>query len=294
MSQTVILHSSKSVIPRIGYGAGTKWYTGNNSAPIDKGLVQSIHEALALGYRHLDAAEMYGTDTSIAEALRTQSIPRNEIFITSKVYRSIPNIEQACLDSLSRLGLEYLDLWLIHAPFFDRNKISLADAWKQMEKLVDDGKVKAIGVSNFQKKHLEELLALNPRIKPAVNQIEFHPYVYEATREIIEFCKSNQIAIESYSPLGSIAYKPGGPVDEVVENLAKKYNRSSAQILLKWNLIKGDIAVTTSSKRERLEDFLKALDENFQLTEDEMKSIDEAGAKLHFRKYWTTEIDGKK
>ena len=170
MSQTVTLQASKTVIPRIGYGAGTKWYTGDNAAPIDKQLVQSIHEALNLGYRHLDAAEMYGTDTSIGEALRTQSIPRKDIFITSKVYRSIPNIEQACLDSLWRLGLDYLDLWLIHAPFFDRNKISLADAWKQMEKLVDDGKVKAIGVSNFQKQHLEELLAVNPKIKPAVNQ----------------------------------------------------------------------------------------------------------------------------
>ena len=173
MAQTVSLHSSKTVIPRLGYGTGTKWFTGDNSTPVDQSLVKSIHEALALGYRHLDAAEMYGTDASIAEAVRTQSIPRKDIFITSKVYRSISNIEQACLDSLSRLGLEYLDLWLIHAPFFDRNTTSLADAWKQMEKLVDDGKVKAIGVSNFQKKHLEELLALNPRIKPAVNQSKF-------------------------------------------------------------------------------------------------------------------------
>lgn len=177
MSQTVTLQASKTVIPRIGYGAGTKWYKGNNSAPVDQDLVKSIHEALALGYRHLDAAEMYGTDKSIGEALRTQSIPRDQIFITSKVYSSIPNIEQACHDSLARLGIAYLDLWLIHAPFFDRNKISMADAWKQMEKLVDDGKVKAIGVSNFQKKHLEELLALNPRIKPAVNQSKFEPLV---------------------------------------------------------------------------------------------------------------------
>jgi diketogulonate reductase-like aldo/keto reductase len=175
MSQMVTLSSATS-IPRVGYGTGTKWYTGDNASPINQELVRSIHEALAAGYRHLDAAEMYGTDTSIAEALRTQSLDRKDIFITSKVYKNIANIEQACLDSLTRLGLEYLDLWLIHAPYFDRNKISLAEAWQQMERLVETGKVKAIGVSNFQVEHLEELLALKPKIKPSVNQsrsIEF-------------------------------------------------------------------------------------------------------------------------
>jgi diketogulonate reductase-like aldo/keto reductase len=170
MSQSVTLSSSKTTIPRIGYGTGTKWYSGDNSKPIDKALVVSIHDALSIGYRHLDAAEMYGTETSVGEALRTQSIPRNELFITSKVYKTIENIEQCCLDVLSRLGVDYLDLWLIHAPFFDRNKITLEQAWKEMEKLVENGKVKAIGVSNFQKQHLEELFALKPKIKPAVNQ----------------------------------------------------------------------------------------------------------------------------
>jgi diketogulonate reductase-like aldo/keto reductase len=170
MSQTVTLKSSNTAIPVIGYGTGTKWFSGDNSKPIDKNLVQSIHEALSLGYRHLDAAEMYGTDTSVGEALRTQSIPRNQIWITSKVFKNIENIEQACSDILSRLDIDYLDLFLVHAPYFDRNKISLEQVWKEMEKLVENGKVKAIGVSNFQKEHLEELFALNPKIKPAVNQ----------------------------------------------------------------------------------------------------------------------------
>lgn len=260
MSQTVTLSASNTVIPRIGYGAGTKWYTGNNSAPVDKDLVRSIHEALSVGYRHLDAAEIYGTDTSIGEALRTQSLRREDIFITSKVYKNIEDIEKACLESLSRLGIEYLDLWLIHAPFFDRKKVSLEQAWQAMEKLVETGKVKAIGVSNFQKEHLEELLALKPKIKPAVNQsnwktklieclssyvdlVEFNPYVYAASRDLVEYCKANGIAIEAYTPLGPISYKPGGPVDEVLDRLAKKYNRSASQILLKWNLIKGLFAI---------------------------------------------------
>lgn len=170
MSQTITLSSSKTAIPVIGYGVGTRWYSGDNSKPIDKELVKSIQDALNAGYRHLDAAEMYGTDTSVGEALRTQSIPRNQLWITSKVYKNIENIQQACADVLTRLDIDYLDLFLIHAPFFDRNKISLDQAWKEMEKLVANGKVKAIGVSNFQKQHLEELLALNPKIKPAVNQ----------------------------------------------------------------------------------------------------------------------------
>ena len=142
--------------------------------------------------------------------------------------------------------------------------------------------------------------------------VELNPYLYKASRDLIEYCKSNGIAVEAYSPLASIVYKPGGPVDEIVEKLAKKYNRSPSQILLKWNLTKGllfvfssffflktihclgDIAVTTSSKRERLEDFLKVLDEDFQLNDEDINAIDEAGANLHFRKYWRTEIDGKK
>ena len=170
MFPTVMLNNSKTLIPRIGYGTGTKWFSGDNSKPIDKNLVQSIHDALSMGYRHIDAAEMYGTDVSVGEAIRTQSIPRTELFITSKVYKTINNIQQACLDALSRLGIDYIDLWLIHAPFFDRNKISLEQAWKQMEKLVEDGKAKAIGVSNFQKEHLEELFSLKPKIKPVINQ----------------------------------------------------------------------------------------------------------------------------
>lgn len=170
MSQTITLKSSNTAIPVIGYGVGTKWYSGDNSTPVDQDLVKSIQDALTLGYRHIDAAEMYGTDVSVAEALRTQSIPRNQLWITSKVLKNLSNVEKACADCLSRLGIDYLDLFLIHAPYFDRSKISLAQAWQDMEKLVDSGKVKAIGVSNFQKEHLEELYALNPRIKPAVNQ----------------------------------------------------------------------------------------------------------------------------
>ncbi|CAF3502324.1 unnamed protein product [Adineta steineri] len=267
MSQTVTLTTSKTVIPVIGYGTGTKWLSRDNPKSINKELVESIHEALSLGYRHLDAAELYGTETSTGEALRTQSIPRNEIFITSKVLENIENIEQACLDVLSRLGIDYLDLWLIHLPFFDRNKISLEQAWKQIEKLVENGKVKAIGV------------------------IEFNPYLYKASKDLIEYCKSKGIVIEAYSPLGSIVYKPGGPLDEVVEEIAKKYNRTPSQILLKWNLIKGDVVITTSSKRERLEDFLKVLDKNFELNNEDIKAIDDAGAKLHFRKFRAKEID---
>ncbi|CAF1461758.1 unnamed protein product [Adineta ricciae] len=294
MSQTVTLSSSKTTIPLIGYGTGTKWFSGDNSKPIDKDLVKSVHDALSVGYRHLDAAEMYGTETSVGEALRTQSIARNEIFITSKVFKNIENIEKACTDVLTRLGVDYLDLWLIHAPFFDRNKISLEKAWQEMEKLVESGKVKAIGVSNFQKRHLEELFALNPKIKPAVNQIELHPYVYKASRELLEYCKSKDVAIEAYSPLGPLTFKSDGPANEILEKLAQKYNRTPAQVLLKWNIIKGDIVITTSSKRDRLEDFLKTTDKNFQLSDEDVKAIDDAGAKLHFRKYWTKEIDSQK
>src|ERR1700722_2087645 len=134
-SSTVSLVPSNTSIPRIGYGTGTKWYSRDKSNPIDKNLVVAIQEALSIGYHHLDCAEAYGTDVSVCEALRNQSIPRNQLFITSKVYKNIGDVEQALDESLARLGVDYLDLYLIHGPFFDRNKISLEQAWKQMEKL---------------------------------------------------------------------------------------------------------------------------------------------------------------
>jgi diketogulonate reductase-like aldo/keto reductase len=170
MSTTVRLFSSNISIPRIAYGTGTKWNTGGISKAIDQSLVSAIREAFSIGYRHLDCAEKYFTEASVGEAICLEGIPRDQLFITSKVYNNIENVLKACDDVLARLGVDYLNLWLIHAPFFDRNKISLEEVWKQMETLVDNGKVKAIGVSNFQIKDLNELFALKPRIRPAVNQ----------------------------------------------------------------------------------------------------------------------------
>jgi len=170
MSTSIRLSSSNISIPRIGYGTGTRWNTGGISKLIDQSLVSAIREAFSIGYRHLDCAEKYFSEESVGEAIRLQGIPRDQLFITSKVYNNIENILKACDDVLARLGVNYLDLWLLHTPFFDRNKISLEEAWKQMENLVDNGKVKAIGVSNFQIEHLNELFALKPRIRPAVNQ----------------------------------------------------------------------------------------------------------------------------
>ncbi|UJR34557.1 hypothetical protein I4U23_027333 [Adineta vaga] len=292
MYSTITLTSSNLSIPRLGYGTGSKWRNGEMVKSIDESLVIAIRQALTLGYRHLDCAEIYSNEESVGEAIRLHGLSRDKLFITSKVYNNIENISKACDDTLNRLGIDYLDLWLIHSPFFDRNKTSLEKVWKDMENLVDNGKVKAIGVSNFQIEHLKELFDLKPKIRPVVNQIELHPYIYKESKDLLAYCKLNNIIIQTFAPLASLAHKPNGPVDRIVNDLAKKYDRLPAQILLKWNLSKGDITITTSNKREHLEDFLKVNDENFQLTDDDINEIDEAGSKLYYRRCWKQQIEG--
>ncbi|CAF1495234.1 unnamed protein product [Didymodactylos carnosus] len=286
-------------IPQIAYGTGTAWYRGSNDTPFDQKLVDSILEAMNLGYTHLDCAEMYGTEKDVGVAIKQYlnetGKDRSSIFVTTKVYRTLNDIERALHDSLERLQLDYVDLYLIHAPFSMKNGqagITLKEAWNKMEKFVDEKKVRNIGVSNFRVDDLKELFALTPKIKPCVNQIEYHPYVNAASKELLAYCRQNNILIESYSPLASIVHKKDGPIDAIVEALAVKYGKSHIHILLKWNMQKGHVIVTTSSKGDRLKSYLQAGDADWKLTDDEIKQIDDAGAKLHYRKFWTKEFDG--
>ncbi|KAK9823751.1 hypothetical protein WJX72_005155 [[Myrmecia] bisecta] len=271
-------------IPALAYGTGTYWYKRDKNAKLNRGLVDSIKLALTIGYRHIDTAEAYGTEEEVGVALKEfleeSDLQRNDIFVTTKVFETLPDVEKAINTSLRKLQLSYVDLYLIHAPFF-KEGTELPKVWRQLEGLVQDGRAKAIGVSNFRVSDLEQLLAV-AQIKPVANQVEFNPYLQQP--EATAFNRHNGLLIESYSPLTSLVSKPGGPVDAVVDELAAQYGKSPAEVLLRWNLQKGNVIVTTSSKPERLREFLTTSE--WRLTDAEVAQIDAAGQKLHFRKFW--------
>eukprot|EP00746_Dinoflagellata_sp_MGD_P075755 gnl/MRDRNA2_/MRDRNA2_30463_c0_seq1.p1 gnl/MRDRNA2_/MRDRNA2_30463_c0~~gnl/MRDRNA2_/MRDRNA2_30463_c0_seq1.p1 ORF type:complete len:311 (-),score=71.36 gnl/MRDRNA2_/MRDRNA2_30463_c0_seq1:10-942(-) len=280
-------------IPALGFGAGTAWFKA--AAPGQEkavALKESVFAALDAGFRYVDEAEVYQneaiTGTAIKEWMARSGVPRKELFITHKVISvDDPGIIATCQKSLERMGVDYFDLYLIHAPFKrdgSPHQRSLKDAWADMENLVDQGLVKAIGVSNFKISHLGEILD-GARIKPVCNQIEAHPYLQQP--ELLDWCKARDILVTGYSPLASITHKPfqGGPVDAPVAAAAQHHGKTPAQVLLRWNLQTGRGVVTTTSQKDRLIEYLGIFD--FVLSEEEVMAISAAGAPLQPRRvYW--------
>lgn len=217
-------------------------------------------------------------------AIKESGIPREGLFVTTKVYSGVSDVVLALKRSLERLKLEYVDLFLVHSPFLpaEANGLPLATVWKAMEDVYQLGLAKAIGVSNFQISHLQEILSV-AKVPPSVNQIEFNPYLQQP--ELVEFSKNNGLLLEAYAPLISLTKKVGGPLDPVVSKIAKRKGRSSSQVLLRWVIQNGVLPLTTSGKAERQAELLQAL--NFELSAEEVTEISAAGKTLHHRQYWT-------
>ncbi|KAJ3720565.1 NADP-dependent oxidoreductase domain-containing protein [Lentinula raphanica] len=253
-------------MPTIAFGT---WKLGNGDGPINQ-----VDQAISVGFNHVDTAQAYRNEAEAGTAIRDSGLTRSDVFITTK-YSGLNglDIKTSIQNSLKNLGVSYVDLYLIHHP-----RLAVPDiptAWKEMEKLVDQGFVKSIGVSNFGVNDLAVLLA-SAKIPPAANQILLHPYVYAMQAPIIDYAKKHNIVIEAYSALIPLTQRPGGPVDVPVKELAKKLNVAPEQVLLAWVKAKGAVAVTTSSKKDRLERYLDAGD--ISLTEQEITAIDAAGA----------------
>jgi len=232
-------------------------------------LVNAVKFAIKHGYRSIDTAAIYENEEGVGQAIREgineAGIPREELFITSKVWNSDLGYEstiEAYETSLKKLDLEYLDLYLIHWPVEGKYK----EAWRALETLYKEGRVKAIGVSNFQVHHLEDLMK-DAEIKPMVNQVEYHPRLTQ--KEIQAFCQEHGIQLEAWSPL-----MQGQLLDNLVlQEIANKYNKTIAQIILRWDLQNGVVTIPKSTKEYRIVENSTVFD--FELTKEEMQRIDE-------------------
>ncbi|WP_042356124.1 aldo/keto reductase [Bacillus rubiinfantis] len=227
-------------------------------------VIESVKAAIKNGYRSIDTAAVYQNEEGVGKAIKESGISREELFITSKVWNSDQGYEstlQAYETSLKKLGLEYLDLYLIHWPGKDKFK----DTWSALEKLYKDGRVRAIGVSNFKVHHLEELLK-DCEIKPMVNQVEYHPHLTQ--KDLLAFCQSQGIQMEAWSPLkqGQILEDP------VIKEIATKYEKTAAQIVLRWDLQTKVITIPKSIKEHRIIENADIFD--FELSAEDMQKID--------------------
>ncbi|PON03275.1 glyoxal reductase [Bacillus halotolerans] len=225
---------------------------------------ESVKAAIKNGYRSIDTAAVYKNEEGVGIGIKEPGVAREELFITSKVWNEDQGYDTtlaAFEKSLERLQLDYLDLYLIHWPGKDKYK----DTWRALEKLYKDGKIRAIGVSNFQVHHLEELLK-DAEIKPMVNQVEFHPRLTQ--KELRDYCKKQGIQLEAWSPL-----MQGQLLDnDVLTQIAEKYNKSVAQVILRWDLQHEVVTIPKSIKEHRIIENADIFD--FELSQEDMDKID--------------------
>jgi len=250
--------SNNVEIPQLGLG--TYQLTGDTCR-------KAVAKALDVGYRHIDTASRYGNQKEIGEELANASVKREEVFITSKVWRdsvSADAVREACVKTLEQLDTDYLDLYLIHWPVED---IPVAETLTAMQALQDDDLIKAIGVSNFTIELLEEVLETDVTV--VNNQVEFHPTLHQS--RLKEFCDENDITITAYSPLAQ-----GKDIRlDLIQHIAKKHDRSGAQVVLNWLKEKGLVAIPRSKHPDHIEDNFKTLE--WQLDDEDVAAIDDIG-----------------
>jgi methylglyoxal/glyoxal reductase len=250
-------------IPRLGLGV--------YQSPPGEITLRAVRYALKIGYRHIDTAELYGNESDVGRAVQESGIRRDDVFITTKVWNSHQGYDStlySCEGSLRRLGLSYVDLYLIHWPVQ-----GLCDeTWKAMIKLLHQGKARSIGVSNYSIRELNELIDKSDIIVPAVNQVEFHPFLYQ--QELLGFCRNNNIQLEAYSPL-TRAKRLNHP--NIIE-LAKKYNKTPSQVLIRWSLQHDLVVIPKSIHDARIKENSQVFD--FKLEPEDMKLLDSLNENL--------------
>ena len=224
----------------------------------------AVRYALEIGYRSIDTATVYGNERGVGKAIRESGIPREDIYLTTKVWNDDQRRKRtlaAFEESLKRLETEYVDLYLVHWPV----KGCFQETWQVMEKIYQSGRAKAIGVSNFMVHHLEDILG-DSQIVPSVNQVEFHPFLVQP--ELLRFCQSHKIQVEAWSPLmqGQIV------TEQAVQKLAEKYHKTPAQIVLRWDLQHEVVTIPKSTRSNRIAENTQIFD--FDLSQADMNVLD--------------------
>lgn len=239
-------------IPLLGLGV---WQVRNGPEGVN-----AVRWAIELGYRHVDTAQAYGNEESVGRGLKESGVPRPDVFVTTKFYPNRTDPVAEIEGSLRRLGLDYVDLYIIHWP-----KGGATWAWPGMEHAYERGYARSIGVSNFSTEELRQVIAV-ASIPPVINQIQFSPFEYRLA--LLESAREQKVAIEAYSPLGTGRHLS----NRVVRQVAERYGRSSAQVLLRWCIQRNTIALPKSTHRDRIEENARIFD--FSLADDDMEELD--------------------
>lgn len=224
----------------------------------------AVLAALACGYRHIDTAALYANEVGVGEGVRESGIPRADIFVTTKLWNSDHGYDaarRAFDESFDRLGLDYIDLYLIHWPVPGKR----AESWRALEDILAEGRCRAIGVSNYTIRHIDELLA-GCRVPPALNQVEFSPFLYQ--RELLEHCHARCVRLEAYSPLT----KARRLSDETVGAIGARYGKTAAQIMIRWALQRDVVVIPKSAHPGRIADNADVYD--FEITAEDMARLD--------------------
>ncbi|ORY25538.1 NADP-dependent oxidoreductase domain-containing protein [Naematelia encephala] len=278
-SPTITLND-KSTIPAIGYGIGTTHFKSE--------CTEHVVSALKTGYRYLDCAQQYTNSASVGDALKQWDGKREDLFILTKFGITGQTVDprEVLDEELKKLGVDYVDLFLVHNPFYAEPN-GLVGTWKILESLVESGKTRSIGVSNFREEDLLEMES-EWKIPPAVNQIEYHPYVAHipAYKRLLALCAKHNIIIQCYGPSTPIIRAPGGPVDHVIEDIASEEGSTVGQVLLQWaHQVTGGVVVTTSRQPARQKEQLEAITKLPPLSAAQLDAISEAGKLKTFRHF---------
>ncbi|MBP2388565.1 aldo/keto reductase [Paeniglutamicibacter kerguelensis] len=266
MTATNLVLNNGVTMPAVGLGVF--------QTPPDE-TTAAVAEAMRVGYRHIDTAAAYLNEREVGQGVRDSGLPRNEVFVETKIWVTDYGFDEtlhAFEKSSAKLGLEQIDLLILHQAVPTSFERSIA-AYKALEKLYSDGKVRAIGVSNFMVEHLSRLLAAT-EVVPAVNQIEMHPYFQQ--RDVVALDAAHGILTQAWSPIGGITfYRDGGKrtlKDETLLTIAKKHGKSAAQVMLRWHLQQGRSAIPKSTRPERIAENFNVFD--FELAPEELDAID--------------------